>query len=166
MKPRLNVVYVLLLVAVSASAQSKTDQSTDRAQVVSTAEITKIDAKKMTIQVRELVQPTSSGRRGGANGGRGGGRQRRGGGIGFPGGGRTGGGGGSRYPGGNDGSSGTRTAQTKEYKVFVTKDTVMKLADTNIEFGDLHVDDRVIISGFPKGTKGDVEAATITRIFQ
>ena len=163
MKLSLTSACVLLLLALSTAAQSKSDQdkSTNRAQVISNVEITKVDAKKNTLTVKELVQPSAAGRRGGG-GGSGGGR-RRGGGIGFPGGGRTGGGAG-RYPGGGGGR--TSANQVKEYKVFVTKDTVMKLADTNIDFSDLHVGDRATISGFPKGGKGDVEAATIIRTFQ
>ena len=79
------------------------------------------------------------------------------------------GGGGGRYPGGGSGGGGTSgggaTTKAKEYKVWVTKDTVLKLADTNIEFKDLRVGDRVTVSGFPKGNK-DLEAKTITRNFQ
>jgi hypothetical protein len=156
-----------LIIAATSAAQSNTDQDkdkgkdTDRAELVTTAEITKVDAKKRTLQVKELVQPTANDQRDGGshgrrNGGYGGGRRRNGG-IGFP-------GGGGRYPGGGTGGGGT-TTKAKEYKVWVTKDTVLKLADTNIEFKDLRVGDRVTISGFPKGSK-DLEARTITRNFQ
>jgi hypothetical protein len=162
---------ICLFIALPTYPQSKSEEkNADRAQVVSNGEITKVDAKKKTLQVKELLPPASTGRSrtddGGTRGGRGttgGGGRRRSGGVGFPGGGRGGGGGG--YPGGPGGGGGT-TQQAKEYKVFITKDTVMKLAETNIEFSDLHVGDRVTISGFPKGSKGDVEAATITRTFQ
>jgi hypothetical protein len=163
------LLFAFLFIAATAAAQSKSDQDkkdegkdTDRAQLVTTAEIIKLDAKKKTLQVKELVQPTSNGGRengsqGRRNGGYGGGRRRNGGG--FP------GGGGGRYPGGGGTGGGGTTPQAKEYKVWVTKDTVMKLADTNIEFKDLHVGDRVTVSGFPKGSK-DLEARTITRNFQ
>jgi hypothetical protein len=160
--------------AATVAAQSKNDEDkdktkdTDRAQLVTTGEITKLDAKKKILQVKELVQPATNARRGndgerrrtGGTGGTGGGGRRRNGGIGFPGGGT----GGGRYPGGGTGG-GSTTPQTKEYKVFVTKDTLLKLADTNIEFSDLHVGDHVTVSGFPKGSK-DLEASTITRSFQ
>ena len=142
------------------------DKSADGVKIVSTAEIIKIDPKKKSLQVRELAQPTDNngrvGRRGGGGGYPGGGggypgggRRRRSGGIGFPGGGGTGG-----YPGGTGGSS---TNHAKEYKVFVTKDTVMTLADSKIEFSDFRVGDRIDISGTPKGTKGDLDATSIAR---
>jgi hypothetical protein len=172
MRQSLAFLFAFLLIAASVAAQSNTDQDkdkgkeTDRAELVTTAEITKVDAKKRTLQVKELVQPTADEQRNGGsgrrNGGYGGGRRRNGG-IGFP------GGGGGRYPGGGSGGGGTSgggaTTKAKEYKVWVTKDTVMKLADTNIEFKDLRVGDRVTVSGFPKGNK-DLEAKTITRNFQ
>ena len=147
----------------SKDAQEKTTTTTGHAQIVSTAEIVKIDAKKKSLQVRELAQPTNNtGRRNGQGGGgypRSGGRpdgagRRRPGGVGFPG---SGGGG---YPGR---TGGTSTNQAKEYKVFVTKDTVMTLANQNIEFNDLRVGDRIDISGTPKGGKGDLEATSIAR---
>ena len=160
--------FACLFIAATAAAQSNSDQDkdkgkdTDRAELVTTAEITKVDAKKKTLEVRELVQPTANdrsdgGSQGRRNGGYGGGRRRNGG-VGFP------GGGGGRYPGGGTGGGGS-TTKAKEYKVWVTKDTVLKLADTNIEFKDLRVGDRVTISALPKGNK-DLEAKTITRNFQ
>ena len=174
MKIRLAAALISLLIGAPTLAQSKNDdKNADRAQVVSNGEITKVDAKKKTIQIKELLPPASTGRgnrdggtrTGGAGTGTGGSRRRTGG-VGFPGSGGGGrGGGGGRYPGGPGGGGGT-PQQAKEYKIFITKDTVMKLAETNIEFSDLHVGDRVTISGFPKGSKGDVEAATITRTFQ
>jgi hypothetical protein len=167
MRQSLAYLFAFLIIAATSAAQSNTDQDkdkgkdTDRAELVTTAEITKVDAKKRTLQVKELVQPTANDQRDGGshgrrNGGNGGGRRRNGG-IGFP-------GGGGRYPGGGTGGGGT-TTKAKEYKVWVTKDTVLKLADTNIEFKDLRVGDRVTISGLPKGSK-DLEARTITRNFQ
>ncbi len=158
----------LLLLVLSAAAQSKSGQG--NAQIVSTAEIVKIDAKKKSLQVKELVGPNPapgqsterrSGGAGGGGGRPGGGGGRRRGGIGFPGGGG-GGGGGTPYPGGG----GARTNQAKEYKVFITMDTVLKLAETNIDFSDLHVGDRITVSGTPKGSKGDLQATTVTREFQ
>jgi hypothetical protein len=168
MRQGLSLLFAFLFVVATAAAQSKSDQDkkdegkdTDRAQLVTTGEIIKLDAKKKTLQVKELVQPTANGRDGASqrrrNGGYGGGRRRNGG-VGFP------GGGSGRYPGGGT-SGGGATPQAKEYKIWVTKDTVLKLADTDIEFKDLHVGDRVTVSGFPKGNK-DLEARTITRNFQ
>jgi hypothetical protein len=169
MRQGLALLFAFLFIAATAAAQYKSEQDKkdegkdiDRAQLVTTAEIIKLDAKKRTLQVKELVQPTSNGGRengsqGRPNGGYGGGRRRNGGG--FP------GGGGGRYPGGGGTRGGGTTPQPKEYKVWVTKDTVLKLADTNIEFKDLHVGDRVTVSGFPKGSK-DLEARKITRNFQ
>ena len=148
----------------SKDSQEKTTTDTGHAQIVSTAEIIKIDDKKKSLQVRELAQPTNnSGRQNGQGGGRyprsggggGGVGRRRPGGVGFP-----GGGGGGGYPGR---TGGTSTNQAKEYKVFVTKDTVMTLANQNIEFNDLRVGDRIDISGTPKGGKGDLEATSIAR---
>jgi hypothetical protein len=159
----------LLMLSVSAIAQSKSDP----VQIVGTAEIVKIDAKKKSLQVRELMEPVvtggggrgsarTEGRRGGGGGGRGGGGRRGGGGVGFP------GGGGVGFPGGGrpGGSGGTATSKAKEYKIFVGKDTIMKLANTDIGFTDLHIGDRITVSGTPKGSKGDIDAATITRDFQ
>jgi hypothetical protein len=163
MKLSLALTCAFLLSAYPALGQSKDaqDKSTGHVQIVSTAEIIKIDTKKKSLQVRELAQPANNaGRRGGQGGGyprsgghRGGGSGRRSGSIGFPG---SGGG----YPGGG---GGTTRSQAKEYKVFVTKDTVMTLANTNIEFSDLRVGDRIDISGTPKGSKGDLEATSISR---
>ena len=166
MKQTLAVIFGFLFVALPAVAQSKSSQ----AQIVSTGEITKIDAKKRTLQVRELVEATATprgGGRGGGGGGRrgdgggGGGGRGGGGGIGFP-----GGGGGGRTGGGRGGGRGTTATPPKEYKVFITKDTIMKLQNIDIDFSDLHVSDRVIVSGTPKGSKGDIEATSITRTFQ
>src|SRR5438876_12436354 len=97
MKHGFRLIFGLLLVAAGAAGQSKSsdDKTTDKAQIVSTAEITKIDAKKKSLQVREVVESTTAprtgqggGRRGsgggGGGGGRGGGGRRRGGGgVGF-----------------------------------------------------------------------------------
>ena len=80
--------------------------------------------------------------------------------IGGGGGGRYAGGGGGGYPGG-----GTATNQVKEYKVFITKDTVLKLEDMDMEFRDLHVGDRVVVSGTPKGSNGDLDGTAVTRKF-
>jgi hypothetical protein len=148
----------------SQSVQSEDNKAEKSAagQVVSTAEITKIDVKKKVLQVRELPAVDARPRRnpGGTRGG-GGGQGRRSGG--YPGGGgrRRGGG----YPGGGGGGypAGRVANEVKEYKVFVTDATELKFAGVKIDFNDLHVSDRVMISGVPKGSKGDLDARTITR---
>ena len=53
----------------------------------------------------------------------------------------------------------------KEYKIYVTKDTVLKLEDQDMEFSDMHVGDRIVVSGTPKGGGTDLEATKITRKF-
>jgi hypothetical protein len=45
----------------------------------------------------------------------------------------------------------------------VTKGTALKLYGTDIEFRDLRVGDRISIAGVAKGSKGDLEATSITR---
>jgi hypothetical protein len=163
MKHTLLLICGFLVASASMPGQSKADQDkpASQAQIVSAAEIIKVDAKKKTLQVRE-VAPASTTRprqRGGSGGaGRGGGGSR--------GGGRRGGGGGGGggFPrgGGNGGGPGTAT-QAKEYKVFVTKDTLLKFAGVDIDFSSLHTGDRIAVSGTPKGSKGDLTATTITR---
>jgi hypothetical protein len=167
MKRTLLLMSTALLLCLNATAQSKddSDKNADRAQVVGNAEIVKIDAKKKTLQVTELVQPATPSRSGqNGTGGRrsgGGGGGRRGGG---------GGGGGGGYPGGRTGTrggqypgAGSGTAQAKQYKVFVSNQTDLKFAGVDIDFAQLHVGDHIIVSGYPKGTKGDLDATTVTR---
>jgi hypothetical protein len=182
-----------LLIAIPASARSQNvqdktsqDKATqdktvpDKAQIVGNAEITKIDAKKQVLQVKN-VEPannaTSAGRSGGSYPGGGGGRRTGGGGgggfpggggVGFPGGGGGGGRrrpGGGGYPGGGGGGNPTsQQGQPKEYKVYVTKDTAIKLANAELTFTDLHVGDRIQVLGTPKsGNNGDLQASAITR---
>src|SRR5215468_3027055 len=177
MKPGLIAVCALFLLAIpsaarpqntSQSAQDKTsaDKSdkaqSDKAQIVGTAEITKIDAKKQMLTVKNIQSASTSNPNGS---GAGGGRRQGGGGTGFPGGGRRRGGG---YPGGGgrppSGGGQSQSSQPKEYKVYVTKDTVIKLANADLAFGDLHVGDRIAVSGTPKnGSGSDLQATTITR---
>ncbi|HEY2382893.1 MAG TPA: hypothetical protein VGK48_17085 [Terriglobia bacterium] len=153
----------VVLFAIPASAQ---DKNSDKAQIVGTAEITKVDAKKQMLTVRNIQSaatggnPSNNGNTRRQGGGGGGGV----GGVGFP-----GGGGGRRrggYPGGNTGGSrsGSQSGQPKEYKVYVSKDTVIKLANADLTFTDLHVGDRIAVAGTPKnGSGGDLDATTITR---
>src|SRR6266702_3773218 len=156
MKETLALSSLSLFTVVSVTAQSKSgqDNRTSKAQIVGTAEIVKIDAKKKTLQVRNVAEgnPTTprperrgGGRRGGYPGG------------GYPGGRYPGGGypDGGRFPDGDGGPSGGGSSQVKEYKVFVNKDTVLKLEDMDMQFSDLHVGDRIVVSGYPKGGSGD-----------
>jgi hypothetical protein len=166
MKLTLALISLLFFTSAPMSAQSKSgeDKSSSRAQLVGTAEIVKIDTKKKILQVRNVAEGTSTTpkpeRRAGGGFPRGGGRRRGGGG--YPGGGYPGTG---RFPddGGSPGTS--APSQIREYKVFVTKDTVLKLEDMNMEFSDLHTGDRIVVSGYPKGGSGDLEATSITRKF-
>src|SRR6266568_1731969 len=165
MKETLALISLSLFTVVSVTAQSKSgqDKSTSKAQIVGTAEVVKIDAKKKTLQVRNVAEgnPTTPRpeRRGGGSGG--GGRRRGG----YPGGGYPGGRypDGGRFPDGDGGPSGGGSSQVKEYKVFVIKDTVLKLEDMDMQFSDLHVGDRIVVSGYPKGGSGDLEATSVTR---
>ncbi len=168
MKQTLALICLLLFMTGPTFAQSKSgdDKSSNRAQLVGTGEIVKIDAKKKILQIRNVADGSSTTpwpeRRGGGGGyPRGGGRRR--GGVGYPGGGYPGSG---RFPDDGGGSPPTTSSnQIREYKVFVTKDTVLKLEDMNMEFSDLHVGDRIVVSGYPKGGSGDLEATAVTRKF-
>jgi hypothetical protein len=166
--------FLMLAVPTSARSQNLQDKtSTDKAQIVGTAEITKVDAKKQMLTVRN-IQSASTGN---ANGGYGSNRRQGGGGGGgggggYPGGGGRrrggypGGGGGGGYPGGTraPGGGSSQSGQPKEYKVYVTKDTVIKLSNADLTFTDLHVGDRIAVAGTPRnGSGGDLEATTITR---
>jgi len=192
MKRRFTAICAFLLFAIPVCARSQTtndkqntqdkkDQDKtvpDKAQIVGTAEITKIDAKKQVLQVKNVEPASNTSSTGNNNGGYGGRRTGGGGGgVGFPGGGVgfPGGGGGRRrggypgggYPGGGGGGgnrTGTQSGQPKEYKVFVTKDTTIKLANADLAFSDLHVGDRIQVLGTAKsGNSGDLQATAITR---
>src|SRR5215831_21415382 len=190
MKRRFTAICAFLLLAIPVGARSQTtndkqntqdkkDQDKtvpDKAQIVGTAEITKIDAKKQVLQVKNLEPASNASSTGNNNGGYGGRRQGGGGGypggggVGFPGGGgrRRGGYPGGGYPGGGGGGGGNRTGtqsgQPKEYKVYVTKDTTIKLANADLAFSDLHVGDRIQVLGTAKsGNGGDLQATAITR---
>lgn len=164
--------FLLFAIPTSARSQNSQDKSnTDKAQIVGTAEITKVDAKKQMLTVKN-IQSASTGN---SNGGYGSNRRQGGGGGGggYPGGGYPGGGGrrrggypGGGYPGGTGapGGGSSQSGQPKEYKVYVTKGTVIKLSNADLTFSDLHVGDRIAVAGTPKnGSGGDLEATTITR---
>jgi hypothetical protein len=141
----------VLVILPSAFAQIQED----KVQVVNTARITDINAKKRTLKVKSDVADTPPPTQGGGGG------DRRGGGVGLPGGGFPGGGGGRRgggYPGG-----GNRPSQPegREFKVTLAKEAILKEGDSDIPFSSLKVGDHIVITGNPKGN--DVEATSITR---
>jgi len=189
MRQALAIICGLLFITVPSVAQSKSDQNTtpadqnkktdkpatSKAQIVGNAEITKIDDKKKILQVRSVVESNNSSTtdsEGPATNPRNRGGGYPGGGYpggGYPGGGyprRRGGYPGGGYPGGGGGRPGGQASSNqKEYKIYVTKDTVLKLEDQEMEFKDMHVGDRIIVAGTPKGGGSDLEATTITRKF-
>lgn len=146
-----------------ASQESKSDKPAqtstlsdvaEDAQRLTTGQITKIDAKKKILTVREapLNEPAtaapnsnSNSRNGGMGGGGMGGRRRGGMGTGYPGGG-----------------SSTPKPQGKEFKVTVTDKTAIKDSVTSIGFDLLRVGDRISIQGLPKGKGEDLQATQIT----
>jgi hypothetical protein len=144
-----------------AGQDVKSDKSTttaaEDAQRIATGEITKIDAKKKILTVREasLNQPSNSGQNSNASrGGMGGGGM---------GGGRRRGGMGTGYPGGGGRPAPTSSANKgKEFKVTVTDQTAIKDKVTTIGFDLLRVGDRISIQGLPKGKGDDLQATQIT----
>jgi hypothetical protein len=170
MKQRLSLTIAgLLLAAIATHAQNAQDTKSDKstpapsaqsgtsedAQRIATGQITKIDAKKKILTVREapLNQPDNNGQNTNTNANRRGGGM--GGGMGR--GGRRGGG----YPGGGRPTS-TAKPQGKEFKVTVTDQTAIKDNVTTIGFDLLRVGDRISIQGLPKGKGEDLQATQIT----
>src|ERR1700693_596401 len=101
----------------------------NNAQFRNVVEITKIDSKKMTLSVKSDLADGATFSRGGGlpnSGGRGGGR------------------------GGY--SSGGTAVNTKQFKVYVTKETALKDGGTMISFSDLKVGDHIAVTGGPKGS--------------
>jgi hypothetical protein len=106
-------------------------------QVVNVVEITKIDAKRMTLSVKsDLADGASIVRSGGS-----------------PAGGRSGARGG--------GYGGAGLVHTKQFKVYVTKETTLKEGPTAISFDSLKVGDHIAVTGTPKGS--DIEATQIAK---
>ena len=105
--------------------------------VTNVVEITKIDTKRMTLSVKsDLADGASIPRRGALpTGGRGGAR------------------------GGYSG--GTTEVHTKQFKVYVTKETALKEGGTTISFDSLKVGDHIAVTGSPKGN--DIEATQIAK---
>jgi hypothetical protein len=107
--------------------------------VMNVVEITKIDSKKTTLSVKsDLADGATFSRPGGVPGG--GGRGGRGG-----------------YPGAGAGSG----VNTKQFKVYIKKETVLKEGATTISFDSLKVGDHIAVTGTPKGN--DIEATQIAK---
>jgi len=165
-KRTLTIVVICLFLQTAAvysrSQEDKTasqqDKTANRAQLLTTARITKIDTKKRVLTARTendhsssssipAGEPQGSGRRSGRGGAR---RRRNGGGFPFP-----GGGGGGR-------PSSTPKDQGKEFKVVVSDTTAIKEGENSISFLNLNVGDHITIKGLPKGGGSDLEASEIT----
>jgi hypothetical protein len=167
MKRRIALLSFFIVAEVWSSGHLSAQNTASDVRVVSTAYITKIDEKKKKLVVKsDPNQPSvvTAGAAPRGNGGAGGGR--RGGG---------GGGGGARGGGGRRGGSSptptapagtgtnaataTTSSKGREFKVSVTKDTVVTDGDAPIPFEKLKVGDHIVISGISKGN--DVEAESI-----
>jgi len=170
-KRTLTIIVICLFLQTAAvyarSQEDKTatpqDKTANRAQLLTTARITKIDTKKKILTARTendhsssssipAGEPQGSGRRSGRGGA---GRRRNGGG--FP-------GGGIPFPGGGGGGrpSSTPKDQGKEFKVVVSDTTAIKEGENSISFLNLNVGDHITIKGLPKGGGSDLEASEIT----
>lgn len=154
MKRRIALLSCFIVAAVFASGRLSAQNTASDVRVVSTAFITKIDEKKKKLVVKSdpnqpSVAVAGAAPRGGGGGVRGGGGRR--------------GGGGSPTPTATA-TTGTSTAATtpskgREFKVSVTKETVVTEGDAQIPFEKLKVGDHIVISGISKGN--DVEAESI-----
>jgi hypothetical protein len=161
MKTSIPLLSFIIVAAVVSSDHLSAQNTTSDLRVVSTAYITKIDEKKMRLVVKsDPTQPSVSlgGAAPRASGGGGGGR----GGGGARGGGRRGGG--SPAPTtpaatGTNAAPATTSSKGREFKVYVTKETVLTDGDAPIPFDKLKVGDHIVISGSAKGN--DMEAASI-----
>jgi hypothetical protein len=168
MKRRIALLSCFIVAAVFSSGHLSAQNTTSDVRVVSAAFITKIDVKKKRLVVKsDPNQPSVAVAGAAPRGGGGSGGGRRGGG---------GGGGGARGGGGRRGggaspaptataATGTNTAAAttpskgREFKVSVTKETVVTDGDAQIPFDKLKVGDHIVISGITKGN--DVEAESI-----
>jgi hypothetical protein len=106
-------------------------------QVTNVVEIMKIDSKKMTLSVKsDLADGASIPRRGGLPpaGGRGGAR---------------------------GGYAGSGEVHTRQFKVYVTKETTLKAGGAIISFVSLKVGDHIAVTGTQK--EGNIEATQIAK---
>jgi len=164
MKRRIVLLTFIGFAALSAEHLNAQNSNGTDLRVISTAYITKIDEKKMKLVVKsDPEQPTVAVGTGTATRGGGGGGGRRGGGVNVSGGGSRGGGRrGSASPAPTaTASTGTAAPSSKgrEFKVSVTKETVVTDGDAPLPFSKLKVGDHIVISGISKGN--DVEAESI-----
>jgi hypothetical protein len=167
MKRRIALLTFITFAAVSAGHLKAQNNSGTDLRVISTAYITKIDEKKMRLVVKsDPEQPTVAVGGGGSprGGGGGGGGRRGGGGSRGGGGGRRGGASPAPTPTASNGTNtnaavATPSSKGREFKVSVTKETVVTDGDAQMPFSKLKVGDHVVISGISKGN--DVEADSI-----
>jgi hypothetical protein len=166
MKRRIALLSFFIVVAVWLSGHLSAQNTANDVRVVSTAFITKIDEKKKKLVVKSDPNQPSVAVAGAAprGGGGGGGRRGGGGGGGVRGGGGRRGGGGSPTPTATAATSTNTAAATtpskgREFKVSVTKETVVTDGDAAIPFEKLKVGDHIVISGISKGN--DIEAESI-----
>jgi hypothetical protein len=169
MKRRIALLTFITFAAVSAGHLNAQNNSGTDLRVISTAYITKIDEKKMKLVVKSDPQApnVAVGGGGAPRGSGGGGGGRRGGGVNVSGGGSRGGGrrgGGApttTAPTGTNANAAPAAPSSKghEFKVSVTKETVVTDGDAPLPFSKLKVGDHIVISGISKGN--DVEAESI-----
>jgi len=167
MKRKIALLSCFIVAAVFASGHLCAQNTASDVRVVSTAFITKIDEKKKKLVVKSDPNQPSVAVAGAAPRGGGGGGGRRGGGgggVGVRGGGGRRGGGGSPTPTattatGTNTAAATTPSKGREFKVSVTKETVVTDGDAQIPFEKLKVGDHIVISGITKGN--DVEAESI-----
>jgi hypothetical protein len=158
MKRRIALLSFFIVAGVWSSGHLSAQNTASDVRVVSTAYITKIDEKKKKLVVKsDPNQPSvvTAGAAPRGNGGAGGGGARGGGGR------RGGSSPTPTAPAGTGTNAATATTSSKgrEFKVSVTKDTVVTDGDAPIPFEKLKVGDHIVISGISRGN--DVEAESI-----
>jgi hypothetical protein len=164
MKRRIALLSFFIVAEVWSSGHLSAQNTASDVRVVNTAYITKIDEKKKKLVVKsDPNQPSVAVAGAAPRGNGGGGAGRRGGGGGAKGGGGRRGGG-SPAPTapaatGTNAATATTSSKGREFKVSVTKETVVTDGDAPIPFEKLKVGDHIVISGISKGN--DVEAESI-----
>jgi hypothetical protein len=164
MKRRIALLSLFIVAEVWSSGHLSAQNTASDVRVVNTAYITKIDEKKKKLVVKsDPNQPSVAVAGAAPRGNGGGGAGRRGGGGGAKGGGGRRGGG-SPAPTapaatGTNAATATTSSKGREFKVSVTKETVVTDGDAPIPFEKLKVGDHIVISGISKGN--DVEAESI-----
>ena len=145
MFPRIAIVCVVLYPILPGFAQSLRQTSptgtTSRAaptsqkspELAKAVQITKIDARKMTLAVKDDARDSAS-QTPAKSSGR---RSKR------------------------DGRRNPESSAARQYKVYLTKDTVFKDGETIISFSSLKVGDRILVTG--SGSGSDVQATQVAR---